>query len=154
MILLETSGPARPIALLGYPRGHRIWWETQAGHAWNRHPKDTHPRTRASAESGTTTGRAIAGWQLFTQRSSCLRFQIAGVEADSFLPQDQDDGGDFARHGKANHLRAHALIQQSLGKLAYRPGAGATASGHALEHVLKQMMMIAIEASHGGLALA
>src|SRR5882724_5387868 len=98
MILLETSGPARPIALLGYPRGHRIGRDTQAakGQAWNKHPKDTHPRTRASAESGTTTVKAIVGWQLFTQRSSCLRFQIVGVEADSFLPQDQDDGGDLA----------------------------------------------------------
>jgi hypothetical protein len=113
MILLETSGQARPIALLGYPRGHRIGRETQAGgnQTWTKHQKDTRPRTRASAESGTTTGRAIAGWQLLTQRSSCLRFQIVGVEADSFFPQDQNDGGDLARHRKADHLWAHALVE-------------------------------------------
>lgn len=120
MILLETSGPARPIALLGYPRGHRIGRETQAGgnQTWTKHQKDTHPRTRASAESGTTIVRAIVGWLLSTQRSSCLRFQIVGVEADSFLPQDQNDGGDLARHGKADHLRAHALVEQSLSEVA------------------------------------
>src|SRR5512142_1707134 len=120
MILLETSGQARPIALLGHPRGPRIGRETQAarGSTWTKHPKETHPRTRASAESGTTTGRAIVGWLLFTQRSSCLRFQIMGVEADSFLPQDQDDSGDLARHGKADHLRAHALVEQNLSKVA------------------------------------
>src|ERR1700746_1436884 len=116
MILLETSGPARPIALLGYPRGPRIARETQVatGSTWTKHPKETHPRTRASAESGTTTGRAIAGWQLLAQRSSCLWFQIVGVEADSFLPQDQDDGGDLAGHGKADHLWAHALVEPRL----------------------------------------
>ena len=120
MILLETSGQARPIALLGYPRGPRIGRETQVatGSRWTKVPKETHPRTRASGELGTTTGRAIVGWLLLTQRSSCLRFQIVGVEADSFLPQDQNDGGDLARYGKADHFWAHALVEQSLSKVA------------------------------------
>jgi hypothetical protein len=59
------------------------------------------------------TGVATAGmWSAraaLVLRSSCLCFQFGGVEAVSFLPDGQSDGGDLARQRQAGHLRLEAL---------------------------------------------
>src|ERR1700722_10743923 len=57
-------------------------------------------------ESGRTLDR----------RSSCLLFQMFGVETDSFLPNDQSDGRDLARHRWLHSLgyqRGVELLERS-----------------------------------------
>jgi DNA-binding XRE family transcriptional regulator len=55
---------------------------------------------------------AIAGdesrdrW-ILDRRSSCLLFQMFGVETHSFLPNQQSDRRDLARQGKTRHRRFH-----------------------------------------------
>ena len=49
-----------------------------------------------------------------TRRSSCLRFQLFGVETFSFLPKCQSDGRNLARQGQTRHRRLHSFGQQSL----------------------------------------
>ena len=50
--------------------------------------------------------------RLDQRHSSCLWFQILGVEAHSFLPSDQNDGGNLPRQGQTCHLRSHPFGKQ------------------------------------------
>jgi len=45
---------------------------------------------------------------ILDRRSSCLLFQIFGVETDSFLPDQQSDRRDLARQGETRHRRLHS----------------------------------------------
>ena len=44
----------------------------------------------------------------------CRAIQFRRIERDSFLPNDQRDGGDLARQRQSSHLRTHAVLFQSL----------------------------------------
>src|SRR5260370_10898261 len=62
---------------------------------------------------------------LCQRRSSCLLFQMLGVETCSFLPDDQRDRGNLPRQGEASHRWAHPLGKQSLVKIVERSGGNA-----------------------------
>src|SRR6202035_2599740 len=96
-----------PIAFSGCPRGPRVGCETRCPrHAEPNLSAETRSRTRVSREPGAHRERISPGWGRLDQRhSSCLWFQISGVEAHSFLPYDQHNGGDLPRQGQTCHLR-------------------------------------------------
>ena len=111
-----------PIAFSGYPRGPRVVCETDG-------PRDTAPnftaetrsRTRVSREPDGHRQRKSPGWSGFGRRhSSCLWFQMFGVEARSSLPHDQYDGGNLPGQGQTRHLRPDALGQQRCVELLER----------------------------------
>ncbi len=88
---------------------------------------ETRSRTRVSREPAGHRHRNPQRWSGSVPRhSSCLWFQMLGVEAHSFLPHDQHDGGNLSGQGQTRHLRAHALAQQSavelLERTRFRPG--------------------------------
>jgi len=117
-----SIGDSWPIAFSGCPRGPRVDWETaRPRHTAPSKPAETHSRTRASREPDGHRQRRFPRWSGFHQRhSSCLRFQILGVEARSFLPDMQGDRSNLPGQGQARHLRSHALGQQSPVELLER----------------------------------
>src|SRR6201993_3380920 len=86
-----------PIAFSGYPRGPRVGCETTCPrHTAPNLPAETRSRTRVSREPDSHHQRKFPGWSGLDQRhSSCLWFQMLGVEAHSSLPDDQNDRGTF-----------------------------------------------------------
>src|SRR5580658_8092686 len=75
------------------------------------------------------------GWDGPVRHSSCLWFQMLGVERDSFLPDEQSDRGDFARQRQPRHLRPDALGYQSRVEFLERARLGSGDDGYALEVV-------------------
>src|SRR5437016_5121560 len=117
MVLSETQ---RPMALLGCPRGHTVAHET-----WPERPSLTRPGILAlepRALRERRTDRKSSESFAVPVRSSCLWFQLFRIEAFSFLPDDQTDGGDLARHGQPCHLRLHPLPQQVFVEVTKRSG--------------------------------
>jgi hypothetical protein len=86
-----------PIAFSGYPRGPRVGCETRCPrHAAPNLSAETRSRTRVSREPDGHRQRRSPGWSGLGQRhSSCLWFQMLGVEAHSSLPHDPHDGGNL-----------------------------------------------------------
>ena len=70
---------------------------------------------------------------------------MLGVEADSFLPDQQSDRSDLARQGQARHLRSDSFGHQSSVELLERPGLGGGEDGRTLEDVLQFVIVVAIE---------
>src|SRR5713101_3973298 len=103
-----------PIAFSGHPRGPSVVCETRCPkHAAPNLSAETRSRTRVSREPDGHRQRRSPGWSGSAQRhSSCLWFQMLGVEAHSSLPYDQYDGGNLPRQGQPRHFRPHALGQQ------------------------------------------
>src|ERR1019366_6053881 len=93
----------------------------------------------------TTAGKDPRGWNGFQRHSSCLWFQMLSVEADSFLPDDQNDRCNFACQRETRHLRADSLGNQGCVKLLERPRLGGSDDGCALENVFEIMIVIAVE---------
>jgi hypothetical protein len=83
-----SIGDSWPIAFSGCPRGSRVTCETQCPRRiWPNLSAETRSRTRVSREPHGHRQRRSPGWSGFDQRhSSCLWFQILGVEVGSFLP--------------------------------------------------------------------
>ena len=101
-----------PIAFSGYPRGPRVRSETRCP----RHTQRLTFRLRLALEpeclenSTVTAGEdSLHGSRLDPRYSSCLWFQMTGVEAHSSLPHDQNDGGNFSGQGQPRHFRPHAF---------------------------------------------
>jgi hypothetical protein len=108
-----------PIALIsGYPRGLGSGVRLIArGHTAPNFSAETRSRTRVSREPDGHRQRKSLGWSGFGQRhSSCLWFQMLGVEAHSSLPHDQHDGGNLPSQGQTRHLRPYTSCC-SLGTL-------------------------------------
>src|SRR5258708_27958730 len=104
-----------PIAFSGYPRGPRVVLRLGA-----RGTQRLTNRLRLALEpecleNPTATAREDPqGWSGLDQRhSSCLWFQMLGVEARSSLPHNQHDGGNLPGQGQTRHFRLDALGQQS-----------------------------------------
>src|SRR6266704_5088511 len=106
----ETSKPERrsngdhssiwdswPMAFSGHARGPRVGSETGCPrHTAPNFTAETRSRTRVSREPDGHRQRNTQRWSGLDQRhSSCLWFQMLGVEARSSLPHDQYDGGNF-----------------------------------------------------------
>ena len=79
------------------------------------------------------------------RHSSCLWFQMFGVEAYSFLPDDQRDRCNFARQRQASHLRPHPFGNESSIELLERASLGGGEGRGTLEQVLEIVIMIAVE---------
>src|ERR1700758_994801 len=89
-------------------------------------------------ENRTATARKNPGLGgLGRKHSSCLWFQMLGVEADSFLPNDQRDRCNFTRQSKTRHLRSHPLGQQGRVELLERTGLGRGDDRRALKQILQ-----------------
>jgi hypothetical protein len=99
-----------PMAFSGYPRGPRVGWETRCPkHTAPNLPAETRSRTRVSREPHGHRQRRSPGWSGLGQRhSSCLWFQMLGVEAHSSLPHNQHNGGNLPGQGQPRHFRSHA----------------------------------------------
>ena len=77
--------------------------------------------------------------------SSCLRFQLFGVETFSSLPKGQSDGRDLARQRQTRHLRLHSFVEQTHIKFAERPHPTAGSSRRSLENLFHLMVVILIQ---------
>ena len=94
-----SMGDSWPIAFSGCPRGPRVGCETRSP----RPPCLTYQLRLAlepeCLQNPTTTARRRSpGWSgLGRRHSSCLWFQIVGVEAHSLLPDVQGDRRNLAR---------------------------------------------------------
>ena len=90
-----------PIAFSGYPRGTRVACETGCPrHTAPNYTAETRSRTRVSREPDGHRQRNPQRWSGLDQRhSSCLWFQMLGVEARSSLPHHQYDGGNLPGQG-------------------------------------------------------
>ena len=86
-----------PIAFSGYPRGPRVGCETECPrHTAPNFSAETRSRTRVSREPDGHRQRRSPAWSgLGPRHSNCLWFQILGLEAHSFLPNQQRDRGNF-----------------------------------------------------------
>jgi len=79
------------------------------------------------------------------RHSSCLWFQMFGVEVYSFLPDDQRDRRDLACQGEPRHLWLDPLGDQSLVKLLERTRLGSGQGRGTLEQILEIVIVIAIQ---------
>ena len=70
---------------------------------------------------------------------------MLGVEADSFLPDDQNDRCNFARQRQTRHLRPDALGHQGIVKFLERSGFAGRDDGCALEDIFEIVIVIAVE---------
>jgi len=102
-----------PMAFSGYPRGPRVKVRLGAPrHTAPNNSAETRSRTRVSREPNGHRQRRSPGWSGLDQRhSSCLWFQMLGVEAHSLLPYDQYDRGNLSCQGQSGHFWPHAFGQ-------------------------------------------
>src|ERR1700745_1613202 len=120
-----------PIAFSGYPRGPRVGCETGCPrHHASNFAVETRSRTRVSQVPGKPPLGLdpLDGTELW-EHSSCLWVQISGVEAYSFLPDDQDDRCDFACQGQPRHLGLYSFADLSIVKFLERPCLGGNCRG-------------------------
>src|SRR4030095_7783868 len=82
---------------------------------------------------------------LSQRRSSCLLFQIVGVETYLLLPDDQRDRGNLPRQGQACHRGLPSLGQQSLVEIVQRPAAAADSRCCPLENILEVGVVVLID---------
>jgi hypothetical protein len=79
---------------------------------------------------------------------SCLWIQISGVEAYSFLPDDQDDRCDFACQGQPRHLGLYSFADLSIVKFLERPCLDGGNCRGALEQIFEIVIVILIESAN------
>src|ERR1700719_4659251 len=143
-------GPIRdswPMAFFDCPRGHRVDSETRVFSSTGlTSPVATSPRNRASQEPMAIAEKWFPGMEqtLRQRRSSCLWFQIVGVETYLLLPDDQRDRGNLPRQGQACHRGLPPLSQQSLVEIVQRPTAAANSRCCSLENIFEVMVVVLI----------
>src|SRR6202166_2895253 len=144
-----------PIAFSGYPRRPRVGCETKCPmHTVPNYTAETRSRTRVSREPDGHRQRNLQRWSGLDQRhSSCLWFQILGVEAPSSLPHDQHDGGNLPRQGQTRHLRPDALGQQSCVELLKGTGFARGHDRRTLKQILQIVIAVAIQSANRDLFL-
>jgi hypothetical protein len=159
----ETSKPERgsngdhssiwdswPMAFSGYPRGPKVGCETTCPkHAAPNKSAETRSRTKVSREPDGHRQRRSPGWSGLDQRhSSCLWFQMLGVEAHSLLPHDQHNGGNLSSQGQSGHFWPHAFGQQSRVELLERTGFAGGDDRRPLEQILQIVIAILVESAN------
>ena len=70
---------------------------------------------------------------------------MLGVEAHSFLPDQQGDGRHLARQSQTRHLRPDSFGYQRIVKLLERTRLGSGHGGSTLEYILQLVIVIAIQ---------
>src|SRR5260221_8713313 len=102
-----------------------------------------------SREADGHRQRRSPGWSGLDQRhSSCLWFQILGVEAYSFLPYDQHNGGNLPGQGQACHLRSHAFGNQSRVEFLERTRFDGSDGGGTLKQILQIVIAVSVESAN------
>ncbi len=148
-----------PIAFSGYPRGPTLAKLGSAGRLGARDTQRLTNRLRLALEPESREPhghrqRNSQRWSgLDPRHSSCLWFQMLGVEARSCLPHDEHDGGNFPGQGRTCHLRPDALGQQSCVELLKRPR---FARGHdrcTLKQILQIVVLVSVQSANGDLFL-
>src|ERR1700736_4806310 len=147
----SSIGDSWPIAFSGYPRGPRVLSETECPrHAAPSLATETRSRTRVSREPDGHRQRNLQRWNGFDPRhSSCLWFQILGVEAHSSLPHNQCDGGNLPGQGETRHLRPDALAQQRGVELLKRTGFARCHDRRTLKQILQIVIAVAVQSANG-----
>ena len=137
-----------PIAVSGYPRGPRVGCETTCP----RHTLRLTNRLRLALEPECLENRTATArentqrWSGLDQRhSSCLWFQIFGVEAHSSLPHDQNNSGNFPRQGQPCHLWPHAFGHECRIELCQRAALDRSHYRRLLEQVLQIVIAVLIQ---------
>src|SRR6266436_1141860 len=145
-----------PIAFSGYPRGPRVVWRLGArGTQRLTNQLRLALELRVSREPDGHRQRRSPGWSGLDQRhSSCLWFQILGVEAHSSLPHHQHDGGNLPGQSQPCHFRLDALGQQSGVELLQRTGFARSHDRRALKHILQIVIAISVQSTNGDLFLS
>ena len=72
-----------------------------------------------------------------------------GVEAHSFLPNDQSDGRDLARQGQTRHRGLHSPGYQTGVELLKRSRDGSSAGRGTLEDVFQIVIVVDVEPANG-----
>src|SRR6266568_62780 len=147
--------------VLSETRGLWLSWIVREGIGWNRrlaclkHGPDLSAGYFPSNPSVSRTRQLPPGIVLQVERtlcqrrSSCLLFQIVGVETYLLLPDDQRDRGNLPRQGQARHCRFPSLSQQSLVEIVERPGSDAGSQGRTFENVFQVVVVVFIETAQG-----
>jgi hypothetical protein len=121
-----SIGDSWPIAFSGCPRGTRVGCETKPA----RGMQSLTNQLRLALEpeclkKNSPPRKEIPAMERIRSRhSSCLCFQMFGVEAHSFLPNNQRNGCNLPRQGQTRHLRTDPLGHQRSVKLLKRTGLG------------------------------
>src|SRR6266566_768143 len=107
---------------------------------------DTAPRNRASQEPDGHRQEGSPGMErtLSQRRSSCLWFQIAGVETYLFLPDDQRDRGNLPRQGQARHRGLPPLSEQMLIEIVERSTTAADSRCCSLKNIFEVVVVVLI----------
>src|SRR5207247_3487495 len=79
------------------------------------------------------------------ERLGCLWLQLLGVEAFSFLPNAQGNGGDLARQRQARHGGLQAFGQQAFIELTERSVEEDGRRRRTLKKVLQIVIVVAVE---------
>src|SRR5580700_10114910 len=107
---------------------------------------DTSPRIRASQEpDGHRQECSQRERTLCQKRSSCLLFQMVGVETYLLLPDDQRDRGNLSCQGETRHRGLPSLSQQSLIEVTEWASSAAGSRGRTLEDRFQVMVVILIQ---------
>ena len=82
------------------------------------------------------------------RRSSCLLFQMLGVETHSFLPDQQRDRCNLACQGEARHRRFHPFGNESGVEFLEGSAYGSGSGRRALENIFQIVIVISIEPTY------
>src|SRR5271155_4203047 len=139
-----------PIAFSRCPRGPSVACETRCPkYAGPNLPAETRSRTRVSPDPDSHRQRNTQGWSGLDQRhSSCLWFQILGLEAHSSLPYDQHNRGDLSRQGQARHLRPHPFGHQGCVEFLERTRFDRSDGRGTLKQVLQIVIAVSVESAN------
>src|SRR5438128_5439473 len=110
-------------------------------------PRDTHPRTRALRRRKKLRQRETGPVLCRAERLGCLWLQLLGVEAFSFLPNAQGNGGDLARQRQARHGGLQAFGQQAFIELTERAVDNAGRRRRTLKQVFQIVIVVAVESA-------
>ena len=77
---------------------------------WSIARRDPHPRPYTVPSTPTMSWRNSFSAPANLSERLCRAIQFLWIERDSFLPNNQRDGGDLARQCQSSHLRAHAVL--------------------------------------------
>src|SRR6202044_3740336 len=100
-------------------------------------------------ENPTATAREIPRDGADCQRhSSCLWFQMLGVETRSSLPHDQYDGGNLPGQGQTCHLRPDTLDQQSCVELLERTRFARSNDRRAFKQILQIVIAVSVQSAN------
>src|SRR5208283_2289391 len=146
LAMVFEEGDSWPMAFFDCPGGHRVRPETRVVKHGPDFSDCYFPSNRASQESDGHRREMVPkdGQTLSQRRSSCLWFQIVGVETYLLLPDDQRDRGNLPRQSQACHRGLPPLGQQILVEIVQRSRRGAGSHRSTLENIFEVVVVVPI----------